>query len=122
MTSDQSLRVLIVDDNRDDADALGLLLEELDNQVHVTYGGIQALDVATAFRPDLMLVDLIMPRMDGCTLVSRFRQLPGFANTKILEVSLFHFNKILWAKIIGVSNKTPKNQLTIFFINIKRRH
>jgi CheY-like chemotaxis protein len=41
MTSDQSLRVLIVDDNRDGADALGLLLEELDNQVHVTYGGIR---------------------------------------------------------------------------------
>jgi CheY-like chemotaxis protein len=87
MTSDQSLRVLIVDDNRDGADALGLLLEELDNQVHVTYGGIQALDVATAFRPDLMLVDLLMPGMDGCTLVSRFRQLPGFATTKIVAIT-----------------------------------
>lgn len=87
MTSEQSLRVLIVDDNRDGADALGLLLEELDNQVHVTYGGIQALDVATAFRPDLMLVDLLMPGMDGCTLVSRFRQLPGFATTKIVAIT-----------------------------------
>ena len=87
MTNDQSLRVLIVDDNRDGADALGLLLEELDNQVHVTYGGIQALDVATAFRPDLMLVDLLMPGMDGCTLVSRFRQLPGFATTKIVAIT-----------------------------------
>lgn len=87
MTSDQSLRVLIVDDNRDGADALGLLLEELDNQVHVTYGGIQALDVATAFRPDLMLVDLLMPGMDGCTLVSRFRQLPGFATTRIVAIT-----------------------------------
>ena len=45
---------------------LGLLVEELGNQVHVTYGGTQALDVATAFRPDLMLVDLAMPDMDGC--------------------------------------------------------
>jgi CheY-like chemotaxis protein/uncharacterized protein YbcI len=87
MTNEQSLRVLIVDDNRDGADALGLLLEELDNQVHVTYGGIQALDVATAFRPDLMLVDLLMPGMDGCTLVSRFRQLPGFAATKIVAIT-----------------------------------
>jgi CheY-like chemotaxis protein len=87
MTSAQSLRVLIVDDNRDGADALGLLLEELDNQVHVTYGGLQALDVATAFSPDLMLVDLLMPGMDGCTLVSRFRQLPGFATTKIVAIT-----------------------------------
>lgn len=87
MTTDKSLRVLIVDDNRDGADALGLLLEELDHQVHVTYGGNQALDVASAFRPDLMLVDLLMPGMDGCTLVSRFRQLPGFSKTKIVAIT-----------------------------------
>ena len=58
-TTEKTLRVLIVDDNRDGADALGLLVEELGNQVHVTYGGTQALDVATAFRADLMLVDLV---------------------------------------------------------------
>ena len=49
--------MLVVDDNRDGADALGLLVEELGNQVHVTYGGTKALEVATAFRPDLMLID-----------------------------------------------------------------
>lgn len=86
-TEKRSLRVLVVDDNRDGADALGLLLEELDNAVHVTYGGVQALDVATAFRPDLMLVDLMMPGMDGCTLVTRFRQIPGFANAKIVAIT-----------------------------------
>lgn len=87
MATGKSLRVLIVDDNRDGADALGLLLEELDHQVHVTYGGIQALDVATAFRPDLIIVDLLMPGMDGCTLVGRFRQLPGYAKTKIVAIT-----------------------------------
>jgi CheY-like chemotaxis protein len=87
LTTEKSLRVLIVDDNRDGADALGLLLEELENQVHVTYGGIQALDVATAFRPDLILVDLVMPGMDGCTLVTRLRQLPGFTETKIVAIT-----------------------------------
>jgi CheY-like chemotaxis protein len=86
-TTDQSLRVLVVDDNRDGADALGLLVEELGNQVHVTYGGTQALDVATAFRPDLMLVDLVMPEMDGCGLVIRLRQIPAFAQTKIVAIT-----------------------------------
>jgi len=48
------LRVLVVDDDRDGADTLGLLVEELGNQVHVTYGGTSALDVATVFaRPDV---------------------------------------------------------------------
>lgn len=83
----KTLRILVVDDNRDGADALGLLLEELNNEVHVTYGGVQALDVATAFRPDLLLVDLLMPGMDGCTLVTQFRQIPAFANTKIVAIT-----------------------------------
>ena len=86
-TIDKTLRVLIVDDNRDGADALGLLVEELGNQVHVTYGGAQAQDVAAAFRPDLMLIDLVMPDMDGCGLVMRFRQIPAFAQTKIVAIT-----------------------------------
>src|ERR1017187_2418307 len=86
-TSEKALRVLVVDDNRDGADALGMLVEELGNQVHVTYGGTQALDVATAFRPDLMLVDMVMPDMDGCRLVIRFRHIPAFAKTKILAIT-----------------------------------
>src|SRR6202166_2592953 len=87
VTSEQALRVLVVDDNRDGADALGLLVEELGNQVHVTYGGTQALDVATAFRPDLMLVDLVMAGMDGCALVSRLRQTRAVADTKLVAVT-----------------------------------
>ncbi len=86
-TTDKTLRVLVVDDNRDGADALGLLVEELGNQVHVTYGGAKALEVATAFRPDLMLVDLVMPGMDGCGLVMRLRQIPAFAQTKIVAIT-----------------------------------
>jgi CheY-like chemotaxis protein len=76
-TTEPKLRVLIVDDNRDGADALGLVVEALGHQVHVTYGVSQAIDVATAFRPDLMLIDLAMPDMDGCHLVKHFRQLPS---------------------------------------------
>lgn len=87
LPTEKILRVLVVDDDRDGADSLGLLVEELGNQAHVTYGGTQALDVATAFRPDLMLVDLVMPHMDGCRLVSRFRQNPAFAQTKIVAIT-----------------------------------
>jgi CheY-like chemotaxis protein/uncharacterized protein YbcI len=83
----KTLRVLVVDDDRDGADTLGLLVEELGNQVHVTYGGMSALDVATVFRPDLMLIDLAMPDMDGCHLVGQFRQIPAFAQTQIVAVT-----------------------------------
>jgi len=87
MANQPKLRVLIVDDNRDGADALGLVVEAFGNQVHVTYGGSQALDVATAFRPDLMLIDLAMPDMDGCALADLFRQSPAFAHTKIVAIT-----------------------------------
>ena len=66
---------------------MGLLVEALGNQVHVTYGGTKALEVATAFRPDLMLVDLVMPDMDGCDLVMRLRQIPAFAHTKLVAIT-----------------------------------
>ncbi len=83
----RTLRVLVVDDDRDGADTLGLVIEELGNQVHVTYGGASALDVATIFRPDLMLIDLAMPDMDGCRLVMRLRQIKAFAQTKIVAIT-----------------------------------
>ena len=85
--SEKTFRVLIVDDHRDGADTLGLVVEEFGHQVHVTYGGRQALDVATAFRPDLMLIDLAMPDLDGCSLVRRFRQAPAFAQTRIVAIT-----------------------------------
>ncbi len=86
-TTETTLRVLIVDDNRDGADSLGLLVEELGNRVHVTYGGTQALDVAVAFRADLMLVDLAMPDLDGCSLVKQLRLIPAFAHTRIVAIT-----------------------------------
>ena len=85
--SNKTLRVLIVDDNRDGADALGLLIEALGHEVHVTYGGKQALAVATAFRADLMLVDLLMPDMGGCEFTKHIRQIPSFSKTKIVAVT-----------------------------------
>jgi len=88
-TTDRILRVLVVDDDRDAADALGLLMEELGNQVHVTYGGTQAFNVATVFRPHLMLIDLAMPDMDGCRLVTNLRQMPALAQTKIVAITGF---------------------------------
>lgn len=82
-----TLRVLVVDDNRDGADALGLLAEELGHQVHVTYGGVTALEVARAFQPDLMLIDLAMPDMDGCSLVKQIQTFSTFVHPKLVAIT-----------------------------------
>lgn len=81
------VRVLIVDDHRDGADSLGLLIEELGHEVKVTYGGRQALDVATTFQADLFLVDLCMPDVDGCSLVKQLRSSRPFAHSTIIAIT-----------------------------------
>ena len=59
------LRVLVVDDNRDSADSLGVLARLWGHETCVVYGGIDALAIDHDFLPDVMLLDLSMPGMDG---------------------------------------------------------
>src|SRR5262249_48981709 len=62
------LRVLVVDDHPDAADSLGAVLEMLDCPVRVCYDGATALAIAETFQPQVCLLDLMMPRMDGLEL------------------------------------------------------
>lgn len=66
-------RILVVDDNKDIADALGLLLEALGAETIVVYGGADALVALSSFRPEIMLADIGMPEMDGYELARQVR-------------------------------------------------
>ena len=66
-------RVLVVDDLRDNADSLGALLRSMGHEVHVSYEGEEALKTAEQFRPDLALIDLGMPKIDGYEVCRRMR-------------------------------------------------
>lgn len=70
------LRVLIVDDNVDAADALGDLLAAFGHDARVVYDGIEALGAAADHRPHLVLLDLGMPGLDGYETARRLRRLP----------------------------------------------
>jgi signal transduction histidine kinase len=67
-------RVLVVDDSRDGADSLRALLELLGAQVRVEYDGPGALDAFSAFEPEVVLLDIGMPGMDGFEVARRLRQ------------------------------------------------
>jgi len=67
------LRVLVVDDNVDAARALGRLLELLGHQVAVAHDGPAALATASTVRPELVLLDLGLPGMDGYAVAARLR-------------------------------------------------
>jgi CheY-like chemotaxis protein len=67
-------RILVVDDNQDAALSLSMLLELAHAQVRVAFDGQQAIEVAEAFRPQLILLDLGLPRMSGYDVVQWLRQ------------------------------------------------
>jgi len=69
-------RILVVDDNRDSADSLGMLLKFLGADIHLAYDGASALDAMRIFRPSVVLLDLGMPGMDGFEVARRIRQMP----------------------------------------------
>ncbi len=67
-------RILVVDDNVDAANVLGRLLARLWGQdVRVAYDGPSALEVARSFRPEVVLLDIGLPGMDGCEVARRLR-------------------------------------------------
>jgi CheY-like chemotaxis protein len=69
-------RVLVVDDNRDGADALAMTLQFSGQTARVAYDGASALATAQAFRPDIAVLDIGMPGMDGYELARRLRAEP----------------------------------------------
>ncbi len=76
-TVNASLRILIVDDNRDGADSLGEMLRTRGNEVRIAYDGLEALDVAAEFRPDVVLLDIGLPKLNGYEACRRLREQPG---------------------------------------------
>jgi CheY-like chemotaxis protein len=76
-------RVLVVDDNDASARTLGWMFEALDAEVQVAHSGEEALQQANAFRPDLILMDIGMPGMDGYEACRLLRQQPTLNGTLI---------------------------------------
>ena len=67
-------RVLIVDDQIGVADSLARLLKMMGQEVCVAYGGIEAIEVASKVHPDMILLDIGMPNLDGYDTCRQIRQ------------------------------------------------
>ena len=88
-TAGTPLRILVVEDDVDTAESTSLLLRTLGHCSRAAFSGEGALTEAPAFRPDLMLIDLAMPKLDGCELANRLRLMPDFGQTPLIAVSGF---------------------------------
>jgi len=80
-------RILVVDDNLDAADSLAILIRTLGYETKACYSGQQAIDETAAFVPDMVLLDIGMPGLDGFETVSRIRQQRGGDHVIVVAVT-----------------------------------
>jgi CheY-like chemotaxis protein len=81
------LRVLVVDDDHDCADSLSMLVRQWGYDVQTAYNGSAALEMMGARQPDVALVDLAMPQMDGCRMARRLRRQTRFNHTLLIAIT-----------------------------------
>lgn len=70
------LRILVVDDDKDITDSLVMLLELMGNKIRTARDGCEAMEVAEGYRPDVMLLDIGMPKLNGYEAARQIRQQP----------------------------------------------
>ncbi|MBV8144355.1 MAG: PAS domain S-box protein [Gammaproteobacteria bacterium] len=85
--ADAGLKILIVDDNRDAADTCAMLLEASGHHVQTAYTARQGLELARAFRPHALLLDIGLPDMDGYRLAEKIRDLPWGRGAVLVAVT-----------------------------------
>jgi two-component system, sensor histidine kinase len=82
-------RILLVDDNEDYAQSLARVLAAMGNEVRVANDGASGLEAAREFRPNVALLDIGMPRMNGFELARKLRETPETVGTILLAVTGF---------------------------------
>jgi CheY-like chemotaxis protein/anti-sigma regulatory factor (Ser/Thr protein kinase) len=80
-------RVLVVDDNRDLAESLGMVLRLWGHDVKVVYDGPEALAAARDHRPDVVFLDIGLPGLDGYEVARRLRGRLGFRDTRVVAIT-----------------------------------
>ncbi|MGV3559215.1 response regulator [Larkinella arboricola] len=80
-------RILVVDDNQDSATTLTMLLKLKGNEVHTRYGGRTGLEAAENLHPQVVILDIGMPGMDGYETCRHIRQQPWGKDTVIVALT-----------------------------------
>jgi PAS domain S-box-containing protein len=86
-TEQRPIRILIADDNKDAAALMKEMLEIQGHLVEIAHDGMAALDLAKAFHPDVALLDIGMPLMNGYELAQAMRQVPQLRSTRLAAIT-----------------------------------
>lgn len=81
------MTALIIDDNRQTADALQQMLGVLDVEARVAYGSSPAMDILRMFTPNLILLDINMPGVDGLEVLAYLRREPRLAPVPVVVIT-----------------------------------
>ena len=84
---DDTVTLLVVDDNRDSADSLALLLNLQGHETEAVYDGLSAVHTAERFAPDVVLLDRGLPILDGIEACRRIREKPWGRNMVIVALT-----------------------------------
>lgn len=80
-------RILVVDDHKDAARVLGILLNSLGHEVQTANDGRQALDAMASFRPEIVFCDIGLPNIDGYEVARRVRQQRDLDGIKLVALT-----------------------------------
>lgn len=80
-------RILVVDDNPDSATSLAMLMKITGNVTHTAFDGLEAVEAAATFRPDVILLDIGLPKLNGYEACRRIRQQPWGKNIVMVAVT-----------------------------------
>jgi CheY-like chemotaxis protein len=80
-------RLLVVDDNRDAAESLATLLNLGGHEVHLAYDGLEAVEASERVRPDVVLLDIGMPKLNGYEAARRIREQPWGKSIVLVAVT-----------------------------------
>jgi len=83
------LRVLVADDHRDSADTLAVLINLWGHEAHAVFDGRAALQAAATFQPDVLILDILMPNLDGFQLAEALRRGNAADRTAIIAHSAY---------------------------------
>lgn len=84
---DSPRKVLIADDNHDAAVTLGTLLTAMGHETRVVHDGLAAVEMAEAFRPDIVILDIAMPKLDGYEAATAIAERPWSTSTLLVALT-----------------------------------
>lgn len=85
--AEEKRRVLVVDDNLDTVHTTAMLIKSMGHEVQFAINGFAALEVAREFRPDVILLDIMLPDFDGADIARQLKYEPGLENTRVVAIT-----------------------------------